>query len=189
MPHNHAAVRIFESGGRRGRGVFALVDLPGKHNIIIEPPVLSCIHWRQRHGKRTVSQEWLKLAPYLKTGLQRDFRKLKDVPCGNHLERRHRRQLERFIDEYGFWEPQRINAHIYTLASHINHACVSCANAEQWTDSKAPHTITVKLVKPLKKGDEVFINYNRPGLSFRCAVCSPRGIKGCFRAVGDSLFR
>lgn len=121
--------------------------------------------------------------------LQDRFRKLRDIPVNEPLNGAQIRKLERFVDEYGFWEPQQTNAHIFMLASHINHACVSCANAEQWTDAECPHAISVKLTRPLKAGDEVFINYNRPGLSFKCSVCSPHGVKAALKAVGDSLLR
>ncbi|OAA77986.1 SET domain protein [Akanthomyces lecanii RCEF 1005] len=61
---------------------------------------------------------------------------------------------------------KRDRAHIYELTCYINHACSSCANAEFWVDSDWPNSITVKLVRDVNKGDEIFICYHKPNLHF-----------------------
>lgn len=169
---NWEVVTIADTGTRRGLGVFCTRNCDKGQTIIVERPSISCIHWKQRWGRRTIAAEWTKLQPEVQTKLTNIFRRLKNVPTGKKLQPHEEKKLHRFIDEYAFWDPQRDKAHIYILGSHINHACVSCANAEQWTDSQWPNHINVKLVKPVEAGNEVFINYNRAGLSFKCAVCT-----------------
>lgn len=178
-----------QAAGSCGNGVFAKVDLEKGHKIIVERPILSCIHWMLRKGLRTVSKDWMKLSLEDQQQMTSYFTRLRDVPIGGKpLLPQHKKVLEKFIEEYGFWDPQRARAHVYLLVSHINHACISCANAEQWTDSSYPHRITVKLVKPVKAGKEIFINYNRR-TPFGCALCGPTSFRDRVRAFGCGIFR
>ncbi|KAL6696374.1 hypothetical protein J3F84DRAFT_373836 [Trichoderma pleuroticola] len=80
-----------------------------------------------------------------------------------------------FVLEYAFSNPGQSRVNIYRLASHINHACHKCANAYISIEPEIPYAITVRLVREVKKGREIFINYNRPsGNKFGCAVCGIR---------------
>ncbi|KOS19327.1 hypothetical protein ESCO_000891 [Escovopsis weberi] len=178
-----------QAAGVCGNGVFAKFDFERGHKIIVERPILSCIHWMLRNGLRTVSQDWMTLPLENQQQMTSYFSRLKDVPIGGKtLLPQHKKVLEKFIEEYGFWDPQRARAHIYLLVSHINHACISCANAEQWTDSSYPHRITVKLVKPVKAGQEIFINYNRK-TPFGCALCGPLSFRDRVKAFGCGIFK
>lgn len=168
---NDDAVRILETNEERQRGVFTKHDFPSHHMIIKERPMLSCIHWPQRNGVRSIDSDWQRLNPDRQREIRDQFTRLEKVPVGRKLNIWDRRRLRNFVKDYAFWDSKRTNAHIYRLGSHINHACISCANAQQWTDSEHPNYISIKLVKPLNAGDEVFISYNKPGLPFRCAVC------------------
>ncbi|KAK5990531.1 hypothetical protein PT974_08800 [Cladobotryum mycophilum] len=185
---NWEAVTIRETGNNCGRGVYANADFEKGHRIIVERPILSCIHWMLRNGRRTVSEDWVKLPLEKQQTITSYFTRLSSIPTGTSLTPQHKKQLEKFIEEYGFWDPQRARAHVYLLVSHINHACISCANAEQWTDSEWPHRINVKLVRPIKAGEELFINYNRK-TPFGCAVCGPPRFRDRLKDFGCGLFR
>ncbi|KAL7790967.1 hypothetical protein V8C37DRAFT_383006 [Trichoderma ceciliae] len=189
--NNWEAVTISDTFTRRGRGIFAARDFRKGHNIIVEPPIITCTHWAQNNGSRTIAEEWCALPLEDQLQLRTIFRKrLRYVPVGQDtIGPFYRRMLENFVLEYGFCNPQRSLAHIYVLASHINHACNRCANAQQWTESDVPHRIIVKLVKPLKMGDELFINYNRrQGSSFGCAVCGPPSMMDRLKSLCNTLF-
>ncbi|KAH6606436.1 hypothetical protein Trco_005589, partial [Trichoderma cornu-damae] len=187
------AVTIEETFARRGRGVFVIGNFEKGHNIIAERPIITCSHWRQSNGVKTVAEEWCALPIEDQIELRTRFRKkLRYVPVGrSSLGPIYRMILEKFILEYGFCNPQRSLAHIYVLGSHMNHACMSCANAQQWTESDAPHRIIVRLVKPLKAGDEVFINYNRrQGPTLQCPLCGyPPSMADRFKSLCNGAFR
>lgn len=170
LSKNCDILSIRHTGTKRAVGVFAQSDLPSGYIIISEPPALSCVHWKQ--GKRTVSEEWLKLSHKQRETLRMWFRKLQKVAHGGNdsFKSDDKKRLEKFISNYAFSDPQRDRAHIYALGSHINHACRTCANAQYWIDSTQPNRITVRTVKSVKAGDEIFICYNKR-VSYRCPLC------------------
>lgn len=98
--------------------------------------------------------------------------------------------MERFVLEYGFANPQKTEGHVYAVGSHMNHACISCANAEQWTESGPPNRILVRLVKAVRGNDEVLINYNnKEGSSLSCAKCGRHGLRGRLGDIRRSISR
>lgn len=167
---NFDVVYIGDTGTNRGLGVFASHNLSKGHRIIIEKPAISCVHFKQH---KTVAAEWQKLPVSKQQELVSRFRKLKGVPVGRRvaLDKKQIKCLESFIGDYGFSDPNRGRAHVFSLTSHINHACRSCANAQHWTDGIEGNHMTVKLVKDVRAGDEIFVHYNRPKLGFGCALC------------------
>lgn len=166
---NENAVEIRESSGK-GRGVFARLELPKGHAVIVEKALFSCTYWRQK-GLRTHVQDWTSSKSRTRLELKDYFpTKLANIP-DEKLADRDRKRLKRFIKEYAFWDTRLDRAHIYKLASHINHACASCANASHFTECSSPNLITIRLLAPIKAGDELFICYNKSNLPYRCAVC------------------
>lgn len=170
---NHDILYVSETHTDRKLGVFAGFDLPKGYKIIAENPALSCIQWRK--GKKTVSDEWLKMSHRQRENLQVWFRKLRKVPHGGNdtFKDSDKQKLERFISNYAFWDPQRERAHTYKLASLINHACRSCANAQYWVESAQPNEISIRLVKDVKSTDEIFICYNKR-VPYSCPLCPRR---------------
>lgn len=182
LGHNFEIVYVHQTHTDRKLGVFVWGDVPKGHKIICERPVFSCYHWVK--GRRTAVPEWLELTHAQREDLRVWFRKLRKVPHGSNdiFEKKDKERLEKFISDYAFSDPQRERAHIYKLTCYINHACRSCANAEIWVDSAAPHTITVRLVKDLKNGDEIFICYNKL-TPYGCALCQHgQTLRGRLRA-------
>lgn len=167
---NFDVVYIGDTGTARGLGVFASHNLSKGHKIIVEKPAISCIHFKQH---KTAAAEWQKLPVSKQQELVSRFRKLKGVPVGTRvpLDKKQIKRLESFIGDYGFSDPNRGRAHVFSLTSHINHACRSCANAQHWTDGIEGNHMTVKLIKDVSAGDEIFVHYNRTKLGFGCAVC------------------
>lgn len=187
LPQNQDAVCITNST-TRGRCIIATQDFPSRHQIIVEKPAISCVHWRQRRGKKTIGDEWDKLTPTAQHKLQETFHKLRNIPNFTYPDGKGRKQLEKFVEEYAFWDSQSTYAHIYALASHINHACSTHANAQQWTDSGHPNLITVTLVKDVKAGDELFINYNKGRMPFSCPFCGRGNAKPRADNTDDGSF-
>lgn len=174
LPTGLAAVTIKDTNTPRELGVFVNVDLPSRHKVIVEDPIISCIHWRQRKGVRTIGEEWLKLKPRVRADLRNTFKRLSVVKSEETMSPSDRKKLEGFMEDYAFWDGRMSNAYIYKLVSHINHACPSCANAQHWVDSQDPNCISIRLVRNVKAGEELFIHYGKTNLSFRCAVCGGR---------------
>ncbi|KAJ3496279.1 hypothetical protein NLG97_g2773 [Lecanicillium saksenae] len=176
---NFGVLYIHETETKRKLGVFAGFSLPKGHRIICERPAFSCIQWK---GKKTAKEEWLKLSLQQRLEMRVWFRKLRTLALGgtDTFTKSDKKQLEAFVSDYAFWDPQRAKAHIYRLTSHINHACRSCANAELWVDSEDPNKINVKLVRDVEKDGEIFIFYNKKKLPFGCALC-PEGRTLCGR--------
>ncbi|KAH7170805.1 hypothetical protein EDB81DRAFT_180419 [Dactylonectria macrodidyma] len=173
LPRNKEATYI-SSHVNRGRCVHLNQDFPRGHCVIVEKPAISCVHWRQRQGRRTIGDMWDKLSHDARLELQQAFKKLEDIPINKKLNIGGRKLLEKFVEEYAFWDSKNTNAHVYAVASHINHACTTHANAQQWTDSDHPNCITVTLVRDMKAGEELFINYNKGRMRFGCAVGGSR---------------
>jgi hypothetical protein len=167
-------VSIRDTFKRRRCGVFTDRYFEKGENIIIERPVFSCSRQLTPKGEKwPIAEEWCKLPEVIQLRLQKRFRKLRSVPIGQKkLGWYWKKKIKRFFTEYAFANPQGTEGHIYTLGSHMNHACPSCANAEQWTESDSPNRILVRLVKAVKANDEVFIYYNNhKGASLGCAKC------------------
>ncbi|KAF4999132.1 hypothetical protein FDECE_11595 [Fusarium decemcellulare] len=176
LVRNEDAVEIRSTQSHRNLGVFAKQDFPSRHKIILERPAISCIHFTQGWASyKNVGVVWNSLPEQRRTGLSQAFTSLRHMPTDKDVDWSQRKKLETFIEEYAFSDPQRRKAHIFRLASHINHACTRCANAEHWTDSVHPHPIKITLVRDVKKDEEIFIHYGKKRMSFGCAVC---GIKG-----------
>ncbi|KAI5466222.1 hypothetical protein BGZ63DRAFT_400620 [Mariannaea sp. PMI_226] len=186
-PHNGALVKQ-KSAACRGQGIFAAEPLFSGHTIVVEEPAISCIHWRQRGGKRTIGDVWNRLSAERRNELGTSFSKLSAIPIEGNASRRDRKKLETFVQEYGFRDSGLSNAHIYHIGSHINHACLQCANAEFWINSEHPYNITIRLTKNVDPGMEIFIHYNKEGLVYGCGSCGPRARRAHARKAANGLF-
>lgn len=131
---------------------------------------MSCVYWKERKGRRELEEAWDSLNAQARTALMERFPRLDfkhpDTPSPSRYQK-----LDNFIKEYAFCDGTKEMAHVYLLASMINHACAGCANAQVWVDPEEPHEISVRLVKPVDKGAEIFIHYNKAGLKLRCGMC------------------
>lgn len=167
---NYDVLYVKETQTVRKLGVFSGLNLPKGYKIIYEAPAVSCVQWNK--GRKSISSVWLKMSQVERDSLRSCFRKLRKVSDGRKgsLSDSDKRRLDRFISDYAFRDPQRERAHIYKLASHINHACRSCANAEHWVDSARPNEIAIKLVRSVKHGDEIFICYHKT-VPYGCPLC------------------
>ncbi|KAJ4271752.1 hypothetical protein NW762_000458 [Fusarium torreyae] len=83
------------------------------------------------------------------------------------------RILQDLVRDYAFQEPEGRMELIFESTSHINHACMTCANAQFVISPIYPHDVTVALIRDVKEGEEVFIHYNKP-VRFPCAVCGSK---------------
>ncbi|KAJ4145070.1 hypothetical protein LMH87_003931 [Akanthomyces muscarius] len=186
LQQNFEVLKIHETNTERRLGVVTRRALPKGYKVIHEPAAFSCYHWAS--GRRTAVAEWSELSYAHRKHMRLLYPGLRKVPEGGDdaFKERDKKRLETFISDYAFSDPQRDRAHIYELTCYINHACSSCANAEFWVDSDWPNSITVKLVRDVNKGDEIFICYHKPNLHFGCALC-PQGqtLKG---SLGRVLF-
>ncbi|TFB06063.1 hypothetical protein CCMA1212_001871 [Trichoderma ghanense] len=174
---NEYAVVIQDTNTRRGLGIFATSDLLPDHLILSEQPALS--FWMPRDVsmasmRREFEAQWCELLVHEQEALRAEFPKLRPVPSGRRtLSLFQSIILYNFALEYSYSSPDGDFAHIYSLASRINHACRGCANAVRggmdWYD---PHRINITLVKPVKAGEEILIHYNTAeGRKLACAVC------------------
>ncbi|KAK4078554.1 uncharacterized protein Triagg1_2885 [Trichoderma aggressivum f. europaeum] len=176
---NSLALKIKPTGSSRGDGVFTIRHFPAGHRIIYKGPVFTCVHPTRRDAtswKMAVIQRWRLNSVREQTRIKSHFPKIRYMPSGT-LEPTALEAMDFlcFILEYAFSNPGCSRANIYRLASHINHACRKCANAEISIGPGTPNLITVRLVRKVKKGQEIFINYDRPsGNAYGCAVCGIR---------------
>ncbi|KAL7936104.1 hypothetical protein V8C35DRAFT_278333 [Trichoderma chlorosporum] len=193
--NNDLAVQIRNTKTFRGLGVFTRDDFTKHHTIIKEQPTLSCAIPVERDAaswRRRLAERWCSLAWMHQEMVRSQFVKMRQMPSGvRELTSRQSKDLLAFIKEYAFRNPPRTMMHVYRWSSHINHACRSCANAEVWIEPSQPNRISVRLVRDVKKGEELFICYNRASdKSLGCAVCGPGGSKRvriklfCRRVVG-----
>lgn len=132
-------------------------------------------------------EEWKGLTPLYRAFLGEKFRRLRHISKGDTVSKRDEKRLRQFIRDYAFADPAHGRAHVYGLASHINHACTSCANAEVWVEPTEPNYITVRLMKPIAKDQEVYINYNRRNLKFNCALCGTHGFRGLLKKAWGKI--
>ncbi|KAM5355731.1 hypothetical protein ACJ41O_002377 [Fusarium nematophilum] len=176
LSQNLDAVVILSTHDHRNLGLFATQDFPARHKIIVERPLVSCIHFCQQYGKvKNIYKVWTRLTHQRRRELTLAFTPLRKIPVEKTLSISNQLKLEKFIEDYAFWDPNRSRAHVFRLTSHINHACTSCANAQHWTDLDFPNYMTVTLVKPVQTGDEIFIHYGKRRMGFGCAVCGAYG--------------
>jgi regulator of sigma D len=142
-----------------------------------------------RRGRRNIADVWIRLGQERKQELQQYFQKLRGISTnGEKLSRLDRLRLRRFIEEYAFWDTGGSDAHVYRLASHMNHACRSCANAQQYTEMASPNAITVALVRTVRANEEILINYNRRS-SLKCSVCEPSETRELLNALSEGMSR
>ncbi|CAM1506695.1 Fc.00g063360.m01.CDS01 [Cosmosporella sp. VM-42] len=116
--------------------------------------------------------DWAKLTRKQRFDLRHTFRRLKTISPNPTLDEGDGRKLERFIDDYGFWDGRHSHAHIFDLACHINHACPRCANAGHYVDAAEPNTMTIRTMRKIRPGEELFIHYGKSDLPYGCAVCN-----------------
>ncbi|KAL7960044.1 hypothetical protein V8C34DRAFT_95244 [Trichoderma compactum] len=176
---NSLALKIKHTRSSRGNGVFTIRSFPAKHRIIYEGPIFTCNHPTQTDAtswKMSVVNRWRFLSMIDQRWLKSHFSRIGYMPMGTLPPTAFEAMdFLCFVLEYAFSNPGYSRVNIYRLASHINHACQTCANAEVYIEPATPETITVRLVRNVKKGQEILINYNRPsGNAFGCAVCGIR---------------
>ncbi|PKK44782.1 hypothetical protein CI102_9376, partial [Trichoderma harzianum] len=176
---NSLAVKIKHTRTSRGLGVFTTQSFPAGHRILREGAIFSCLHPAQAEEtewRRSVVDRWRWLAVLDQSWFKDHFPHIQYMPLGTlELTPHEATKFLCFLLEYAFSNPQRNRINIYPFASHINHACDKCANAQFWIQAEAPVRITVRLLRNVRKGQEIFINYNRPsGNTFGCAVCGAR---------------
>lgn len=181
---------IRKTGTSRGRGVFTRQDLPRKHPVLLESPILTCRHGYiiGRRKFRDIDAVWTKLAVDKKQEIVNCFKKLKDVTIDGKLGSADKRTLEHFITEYGFRDSgNNMDAYIFKLACHINHACSKCANSIAIVSNETTCRITVRLQRDLEAHEELLINYGKT-LPYRCAVCCPSRSKRTVKRFKHKLF-
>ncbi|KAH7225683.1 hypothetical protein BKA60DRAFT_536297 [Fusarium oxysporum] len=139
-----------QTGIKRKPGVFAFRDLPHGHEIIrAEQPIF--------------------VAPY-------------DDPISAFAPLRKMRHynmnatesvcLDKFKRDCAFQDPSGTRVLIYSLVSNINHACPDCAQAT-FLVAEA-YDITVTLVKDVRAGEEIFIDFGEARSHFDCSLCNTR---------------
>lgn len=115
---------------------------------------------------------WDSIGYLEKDDLKQGFWKLRFVSDRGNPEIYSSRRLQSFMREYGFLKTggQR-RVLVYRLASRINHACRTCANAEYTVDSEDGR-ISITVNKEVHRGEEIMINYGRSSGQLACCVCS-----------------
>lgn len=192
---NSLAVRIKHTRTSRGLGVFTTHSFPAGHRILGEGTIFSCVHPEQvetPEWERSVVDRWRFLAVLDQSWFKEHFPHIQYMPLGTlELTEHEANKFLCFVSEYAFGNPQRNRMNIYPFASHINHACDKCANAQFWIQAEKPDRITVRLIRNVRKGQEIFINYHRPsGNTFGCAVCGARdGETSRFRQFWQGIRR
>lgn len=143
-------------------GLIARLDMAADHRIIYETPLMSCEkprwYWRGHHK---TALAWTTLSRQTRDELQHGFAGLRGLSTETSLSRSQRRQLEGFVKTYASADTSGNRVHIYSIASHINHACGRCANARAWADSDSPNYMSVTLLRPVKAGEEILVNYGK----------------------------
>jgi hypothetical protein len=172
FPRRSPAVQIRFTGTERGRGLFANRNLTRDQIIIEESPILTSNHGLLRVDWNlttlTTRQETVNL-----------FSRLAQIPTDRALVANESFEtiLEDFKRDYAFQDPAGRRALIYRNASHINHACRYCANAEWIIDAEEPHQIMVRATKRIRANKEIFINYGWGNLPFACSECARKRAK------------
>ncbi|KAF4502175.1 hypothetical protein FAGAP_1595 [Fusarium agapanthi] len=143
-------IEIRHKGIKRKTGVFACRDLPHGHEIIgAERPIFVAPY---------ESKEPTKAFASLRKMLLDDFNATESV-C-----------LDKFKRDHAFKEPLVTSAIIDSLANHINNACPDCAQAT-FLVAKT-YDITVTLVKDVRAGEEIFIDFGQGQPHFVCSLCN-----------------
>lgn len=173
FPHRTPAVRIRHTGTERGRGLFANRNLT-RHQIIIdeESPILTSSH-------DSLRADWNLTTLETRQEVARLFSRLENIPTDRALAANEPSEtiIENFRRDYAFQDPAGRRALIYRTASHMNHACAYCANAEWNVDAEEPHQITVRVTQRVRANKEIFINYGWGNLPFACSECARRSAK------------
>ncbi|KAL7909412.1 hypothetical protein GGI35DRAFT_479682 [Trichoderma velutinum] len=192
---NSLALKIKSTRCPRGLGVFTTHSFARFHRIVYEQPIFSCFHPAQKNvigWRKEADGRWRSLSVMHQKRFKSQFAKIEYMPLAKKQLLPHEsRDFLSFLLEYSFNNPQGSMIHVYHFASHINHACHKCANAEVWIQPEAPHTITIRLLRKVKKSREIFISYNRPsGNTFGCAICGIRdGETSRFKQLWHGMVR
>ncbi|KAF5023328.1 hypothetical protein F66182_4636 [Fusarium sp. NRRL 66182] len=164
-------VEVQETNTSRGRGVFALRDLPQGLTIS-----------RSSKDRTDATNIFTPLA---------SMRSQAAGPDAQRLRSRDQATLRSFIKEYSFEDPKsKLRALVYPITSHFNHACDEGCSQAVWKVTPNDMTMEVTLRKGVAADEEIFISYNRP-VPFTCASCGTlnQTKRERFRYFGQSLQR
>jgi hypothetical protein len=183
FPRRSPAVQICYTGTERGRGVFANRNLTRDQIIIEESPILTSSNGLLR-------ADWNLTALTTRQEAVNLFFRLRHIPTDRALVANEPFEtiLEDFRRDYAFQDPAGRRALIYRNASHMNHACRYCANAEWIIDAEEPHQITVRVTKRVGANKEIFINYGWGNLPFACSECARKSAKRNTELAGRDRF-
>lgn len=123
-----------------------------------------------------MARDWLQLTQLQKTVIASSNPRLKRLPCadGASLGSRNRHRLSSYISTHGFRRPLGHDAHIYRIASNINHACRTCANCEWSIQGTEMHITTLQAIG---QNEQLFIRYTADdNLPFSCALCGEKAL-------------
>ncbi|CAJ0545801.1 Ff.00g092740.m01.CDS01 [Fusarium sp. VM40] len=168
-------VQIRHTGTERGRGVFAQRNL-ARNRIIIdeELPILTS-------DRNSLRADWNLTSLKTRREVASLFSRLANIPTDRALvaDEPSEMIIENFRRDYAFPDPAGSRSLIYPVASHLNHACTDCANAEWFVDEEEPHRITVQATKRVRANKEIFINYRDDwgNLPFICSECAKKRAK------------
>ncbi|KIL94926.1 hypothetical protein FAVG1_01857 [Fusarium avenaceum] len=168
-------VHIRHTGTERGRGVFAKRNLT-RNKIIIdkELPIL-------KSDRNSLRADWNLTSLHTRREVAGLFSRLANIPTDRALvaDEPSEMIIEDFRRDYAFPDPTGSRSLIYTVASHLNHACTDCANAEWIVDADEPHRITVQVTKRVRANKEIFITYGDDwgNLPFICSECAKKRAK------------
>jgi hypothetical protein len=169
------AVEIRHTGTERGRGVFAKRNLTCNRIIIDkELPILTS-------NRESLRADWNLTTMRTRREVADLFSRLENIPTDRAVVANEPSEmiLEDFRRDYAFQDPNGWRSLIYRAASHLNHACTDCANAECVVDAEEPHPITVKVTKRVRANKEIFMNYRDDwgNLPFICPECARKRAK------------
>lgn len=195
LPKNEDAVCIGETGGSRGLGVFALEDIPLRRRVIHEYYALGCKLGgpaglrKKRFYRRDIVSMWEGLSDKEKERLQQRFWKLRFIPSKGKPGLYSRSRLRNFLREYGFYKAGgEKKVLVYRVASRINHACRSCANAE-WVVDSSDCSISIRVTRHMMAGEEILIHYGRSKGNLACCMCDSLKAKEKLGSTWDRFLR
>lgn len=173
-PANEGVVEVRDTGTLRGRGLFALQDLPTNQVVLSEGPLFLCQASARRTRSVEMEDDWRRLRMNEKEELRNLFPDtLGGLPIDGRLHRSDRQKLRKFIAKYAFQIPgSQHRACTYRQTCLMNHACRDCANCSVLIDPNHPHHATVRLLRPVQTNQELLVNYGNR-VPFRCASCGP----------------
>jgi hypothetical protein len=195
LPKNEQAVYIDETGGSRGLGVFALQDIALRRRVIHEYYVLSCNLGgplgmrKKRFYSRDIASMWDSLSVAEKDRLKQRFWKLRFIPSEGKPGYYATSRLKNFLREYGFFKAGgQKKVLVYRVASRINHACSACANAE-WVVDSSDCSISIRVTRHMKAGEEILIHYGRTRGDLKCCICESMATKEKIGSTWDRFLR